>query len=586
MNKKHIYALCLSTLFVSTGVLGQEKDKKEKKEENIGTEVVNVVRAYDATISDAFKVREIPSFDNEAGVQKKPVKYTINSFPVASTFVPAKGEAAAVEKDARLKAFDNYLLFGAGRYVNLQGELFLSGKVNETDQIAGFARHFSSQGGVKGVELDDAFSNSSAEVTYRSQKETWNWNLDVGGKHQISNWYGLPTEEFTFQNAQLDGLDEQQIYKTVYVGGKAEFSNAPLTGVEFQYKRFWDSYESRENRFFIKPNIRTAIGSSDLNVGVVVDYVGTDYENFLLNSSTSYSHLNLGLEPSITFQDEDYSFKAGVGLYFNNGKVAGETDNSFYVYPQVKASFKLVHDILITYMGAEGGLKQNSYADFVNRNPFVSPDLMITPTSEQYDLYVGLKGKLDNSISYNVKGSIKSEDDKAFFRSNVINGQSSRNAYELGNSFGVLYGNLKTYNVFGELKFDFEENVSIGLYGEFNHYETDMKEAWNMPKSRFGADIHIDFSDSWFAGTDIYYVGERKDVFRSYDTANSTLLTEEVRNLDGFADLNVKVGYRPTANWTLFLEGNNLLNKNYEQWKGFRNQGIQVMGGAIYKFDF
>lgn len=586
MNKKHIYALCLSTLFVSTGVFGQEKDKKEKKEENIGTEVVNVVRAYDATISDAFKVRETPSFDNEDGVQKKPVKYTINSFPVASTFVPEKGEAAAVEKDARLKAFDNYLLFGAGRYVNLQGELFLSGKVNETDQIAGFARHFSSQGGVKGVVLDDAFSKSSAEVSYRSQKETWNWNLDVGGKHQISNWYGLPTEEFAFQNAQLDNLDEQQIYKTVYVGGKAEFSNAPLTGVEFQYKRFWDSYDSKENRFFIKPNIRTAIGSSDLNVGVIVDYVGTDYENFLLKTSTAYSHLNLGLEPSITFQDEDYSFKAGVGMYFNNGKVAGETDNSFYIYPQVKASFKLVHDILVTYMGAEGGLKQNSYADFVEVNPFVSPNLMIAPTSEQYDLYVGLKGKLDNSISYNIKGSMKSEDDKAFFRSNVVNGQSPNNAYDLGNSFGVLYGNLKTYNVFGELKFDFEENVSIGLYGEFNHYETDLPEAWNMPKSRFGADIHIDFSDSWFAGTDIYYVGERKDVFRQYDFASSMFVKEEVRNLDGFADLNVKVGYRPTANWTLFLEGNNLLNKNYEQWKGFKSQGIQVMGGAIYKFDF
>lgn len=586
MNKKHIYALCLSALFVSTGVLGQEKDKKDKKEENIGTEVVNVVRAYDATISDAFKVRETPNFDKEDGVQKKPIQYTINSFPVASTFIPAKGEAAAVEKDARLKAFDNYILFGAGRYANLQGELFLSGKVNETDQVAGFARHFSSQGGLKDLILDDKFSNSSAEVSYRSQKETWNWNLDVGGKHQIANWYGLPTEDFNFLSSDFDHVDEQQIYKTVYLGGKAEFSDAPVTGVEFQYKRFWDSYDSKENRFFVKPTIRTAIGDSDLNIGVVLDYVGTDYENFLLNTSTSYSHLNLGLEPSITVQDDDYSFKAGVGLYFNNGKLAEETDNSFYIYPQVKASFKLVHDILITYMGAEGGLKQNSYADFVNVNPFVSPDLMITPTSEQYNLYVGLKGKLDNSISYNVKGTMKSEDDKAFFNSNLLNSRGARNAYEYGNSFGVLYSNLKTYTVFGELKFDFEENVSMGVYGEFNHYETDLKEAWNMPKARFGANIHIDFSDRWFAGTDIHYVGTRKDSFTTNDVISSMLGKEGVRNLDAYADLNVKVGYRPTANWTLFVEGNNLFNKNYEQWKSFKNQGVQVMGSAIYKFDF
>ena len=54
--------------------------------------------------------------------------------------------------------------------------------------------------------------------------------------------------------------------------------------------------------------------------------------------------------------------------------------------------------------------------------------------------------------------------------------------------------------------------MTIGLYGEFNYFKTDLQEAWNMPKSRFGADIHIDFSDSWFAGSEIYYVGSRMDV--------------------------------------------------------------------------
>lgn len=586
MNKKHIYALGLSSLFVASAAFGQEKQTSDTKQETIGTEVVNVTRAYDATISDAFKVRETPNFNNEEGVQKKPITYTINSFPVASTFVPEKGQAAEVEKETRLKAFDNYVLFGAGRYINLNGELFLSGQVNQTDQITGFLNHFSSQGGIKGIKLDDGFSNSSADISYRSQKESWNWNLDIGGRHQISNWYGLPEQEYAFTDAELEQIDEQQIYKTVYIGGKAEFSNAPITSLDFQYKRFWDSYESKENRFFIKPNIQTSIGTTDLNLGVVLDYVGTDYQNFLKGTSLSYSHLNMGLEPSIVFQDDDYSFKAGVGLYFNSGKYDGASDNSFYVYPQVTASFKLVNDILVTYMGAEGGLKQNSYADFVGLNSFVAPTLQITPTSEQYDLYVGLKGKLDNSISYNVKGSLKSEDDKAFFISTAIDRLVPRYSYELGNSFGVVYNNLKTYNIFGELKFDFEQNVSIGLYGEFNHYETDLQEAWNMAKSRFGADIHIDFSQSWFASTDIFYLGERKDVFRDYGASNAIVLPEEVRNLDGFVDMNVKVGYRPTANWTLFLQGNNLLNNNYDLWKGFKNQGIQVMGGALYKFDF
>lgn len=584
---KNTYYIMAATLLFTGVVVAQEKD--QKKEETIGTEVVDVVRAYDASISDAFKVREQPNLDEEADIKKKNITYTINSFPVVSTFVPEKGRAAEVEKEARLKAFDNYVLFGAGRYVNLMGELFLSGKVNETDYIAGFAKHFSSQGGVKNVLLDDNFSTSSAEISYRGLRTKWNWNLDLGGEHQIVNWYGLPVQDYAFTDSFVDNIDPQQVYRTVYLGGTAAFSNAPITEVEVQYKRFWDEFDSKENRFYFKPTFQTSLGDTELGLKGVLDYVGTDYENFQQNTQTSYRHLNIGLEPHIKLQGDDYSLTAGVGLYFNNGEVDNSTKNNFYIYPQVKASFKLVHDILVTYMGAEGGLKQNSYADFVKLNPFIAPELMITPTSQQYNLYVGLKGKLDNSISYNVKGALMNEDDKAFFVSNALNVSEGQRGYEFGNSFGVVYESLKTYNIFGELRFDFEDNLSVGLFGEFNHYSTDLKEAWNMPKSVFGADIQMDFTDKWFAGLEVNYVGERKDRFVDYDAVTSLEELSDagvVKSLDGYADFNVKLGYRPATNWTLFIHGNNLLNKNYEHWGNFKVQGIQVMGGAMYKFDF
>src|SRR5690606_11782193 len=98
------------------------------------------------------------------------------------------------------------------------------------------------------------------------------------------------------------------------------------------------------------------------------------------------------------------------------GKINDENDGKFFIYPQVKASYKVVGDLMIAYGGAEGTLKQNSYADFVSENPFVSPNLFITPTNQQYDVYVGLKGKLASAVAYNIRGSYMSEDDKAFFR--------------------------------------------------------------------------------------------------------------------------------------------------------------------------
>lgn len=586
MNKSYLYSFSALTILLSGAVVAQEKNKKD---ENIGTEVVNVVRPYEATISDAFKVRETPNLNDEDNSQKKKINYSINSFPVASTFVPEKGKAAAVEKDARIAAFNNYVLFGIGNYLNLRGELFLTHKISETDYVAGLVKHFSSQGGIKDEILDDSFAKSAVELTYGSKKEKFNWNIDAGVRNQVANWYGLPIKEIDFSPINTVNIDEEQVYRTVYLGGKVEFNNSPLAAIDVQYKRFWDAFDAKENRFFIKPRIETAVGEQEVTVNLVVDYVATDYEMFQNQYKENNQQLNLGVEPSISFQNEAYSLQLGAGLYFNDSKVKGETDNAFYVYPQVKASVNLVDNILIAYTGAEGGLKQNSYADFVDQNPFINPGNAILPTNEQYNLYVGLKGKLDNTISYNIRASYKSEDDKAFFRSSEYQGGIGALGYNYGNSFDLIYSNLKSLGFYGELRFDFEKNVSMGINGTFNHYTTDLQEAWNMPTAKVGADIQIEITDKWFAGTEVYFVGERKDVFVNGGIVDQTTAGSAsnpiVKTLESYVDWNLKLGYRPSKNWTVFLNGNNLLNKNYENWNNFKVQGIQIMGGAMYKFD-
>ena len=88
--------------------VGLQKGTAQKKDENIGTEVVNVVKPYTPTISDAFKVKETPSLEDEDNTKKEPIKYTIFSFPVASTFTPSKGRAAGVDKAKEERLFKNY----------------------------------------------------------------------------------------------------------------------------------------------------------------------------------------------------------------------------------------------------------------------------------------------------------------------------------------------------------------------------------------------------------------------------------------------------------------------------------------------
>ncbi len=59
-------------------------------------------------------------------------------------------------------------------------------------------------------------------------------------------------------------------------------------------------------------------------------------------------------------------------------------DSKFFIYPNIEASYRVVDEILIAYGGIKGDLIQNSYYDFANENPFVSPNLFIVSSKFKY----------------------------------------------------------------------------------------------------------------------------------------------------------------------------------------------------------
>ncbi|MBF04590.1 MAG: TonB-dependent receptor [Flavobacterium sp.] len=585
MSKIKIYFSTTIALFLTYASFSQVKD------ENIGSEVVNIVKAYTPTISDAFKVKETPVLEDEDNMQKEEIKYNIFSFPVASTFTPAKGKAAAVDKSEREKIYRNYATLGFGNYATANAELFITENFGRNSYVGGMLRHLSSQGGIKNVVLDDKYYNTSLDVTYGTRERDMSWNVDLGLKNQIYNWYGLPTENIVFTDDQIRAIDSQQSYNTIALGGKLTMDKSFLNEASLQFKRFSDAFGSGENRFLVKPNFDIDVMEQKIKANFIVDYVGGTFEkDFQGADEIKYSHVIFGTKPSILYQQDDLSVNLGVGVFYTTGKINGESDGKIFVYPNVKASYRIVGDILVGYAGAEGGLNQNSYAEFVDQNPFVSPTLLVGPTDNKYDVYVGLKGKLANAVAFNVRGSIKNEDYKPLFVSNTyVFGNTNTEGYTHGNSFEVVYDNVKTVSIFGEIKADFSKHVSFGINGTYNNYTTDnQSEAWNLPQLNIGTTLDFDITDKWYAGANIFFVGERKDRVSVQDISAvfpPNFQLQEV-TLDSYFDLNAHIGYKYNERLTAFLRGNNLANQQYNRWANYPVQGVQVVLGANYKFDF
>ena len=572
--------LSFSLLLVSQFVLAQKKD------ENIGTEVVNVVKPYTPTISDAFKVKEIPSLEDADNSKKEEIKYNFFSFPVASTFVPSKGRAANVDKSQVDKLYKNFANLGLGNYMALNTELFVTENISDHEYVGGMFRHLSSQGGIKNVALNNDFYTTSVDLTYGNHQQKFSWISDLGYQNQIYNWYGIP--EFLPQ-VTIDRINPKHTFNNFYIGTNLISNDSFFKEASLKYNRFWDARGSAENRFYVKPSFEFDVLNQKIKTNFIVDYLGGSFEkSFFGTNSIKYGFTNFGIHPSIAVNKNDWAINLGASVFYS-----ADNENStskLFVYPQINASLKVVGDFMIFYTGAEGSLDQNSYRDFSNKNPFVSPTLAIAPTDKQFDLYAGLKGKLSNNVSYTLRGSIQNEKNKPLFVSNQFNMfATNTESYQFGNSFGVVYDDIKTINLFGELKADFSKNISIDINGSFSRYFTTyQEEAWNLPTIKLGSNIHVKITNKWYAGANVFFVGERKDIVyqQSMMAIFPPAYYSETTNLKSYFDANLNLGYQHSERLTGFLKLNNIGNQAYQKWMNYPVQGFQVVLGASYKFDF
>jgi hypothetical protein len=557
--------------------------------DGIGTEVINVVKPYTPTISDAFKVKEVPVLEDSENSKTATITYTIFSFPVASTFVPAKGNAVQADKPAQEKLYANYAELGGGNYGTLASSLYLTHNFDSHNFLNAAIKHLSSAGGISGVVLPNSFLKSGFDVTYGSKKQTYSWDTNLGYQLQKQYWYGTDNA-MNWNVVSRDQLAKAQTYQHIDLGANVRFTASPLQTVGLQYSRFWVGFNSSEIRFTLRPEFAFDLFSKAIKTNVLIDHVsGSFAKDFEGLEFPGYSFTNFGLQPRFALQQDNWSFSVGAALFYNVSNI--DLGTRFFAYPKLAASLKVVGDLMVFYTGIDGDLQQNSYRSFAEVNPFVSPTLRIAPTNKQFDIHAGLKGKLSSYLSYDLAAHLIQENNKALFQSNYMKYIAPTNeVYTFGNSFGVVYDNVKTFRVSGGLHSDLTKDVTVGVQASLSKYTMAQENyAWNLPLAELHATTEIAFLPKWSVGADVFFVGERKDFQLNQMVMPANLPFVEAdytRTLPHYFDANLHLNYQHNARLSAYLKGNNLANQSYQRWLNYPVQGLQVLLGAAYKFDF
>ncbi len=568
------------------GILGSQAQETE-----IGTETVTVVKPYSPTVSEVFKIKALPSLNDSMVLKKKKISYSIFSVPVASTFTPAKGRAAGVQKTQPEKLFNSYASVALGNFNNALVDFYTSREIDRGNERLDIGlNHFSSRGDIDETPLDTDFYNTDLSGQYTKRDRDFDWGARLGAAHRLYNWYGLP-QDIT-DPVVIEGIDEQQQYFNVEAGAHLNLQEAVFRKGELLLRRFWDELSSAENRMVFEGTLEFPVTEEKLLLTGAVDYLGGSFENAPMSEiqnqqGIDYGFLQARITPSLVILRDNLTLNLGANLVY--GLNTELSDSNFYIYPAVNASYRLLDDVAIAYGGVSGELRQNSFYDFTEENPFVAPALQIQPTDQQYNAYIGLRGQLSPNVSYNLKGSYAAENRVPLFKLTPQNSfRTDEKGYYYGNSFELFYDDIKTLGIFGELNIDVNRNFSLGLNAEIYDYDTETDNpAWNLPNIQGALNLDYQIGDQWFLGANLFYVGEREDLSSQVvQNVQPEDFPAALVQLDSFFDANAHFGYRFNEQLSIFAKASNLANNQYQRWANFRVQGLQVLAGATYKFDF
>lgn len=587
--KKYIVTLIFLTTYGFT--FGQKKPKTEKAKDTITTEVVEVVTSYAPKVTDAFKIKRKPVIELSKKVQRKPLNYTIKSVPVVSTYIPKSGVLKGIDIGDRERLFNNYISLGFGNNTTPFVEGYFHNNSAFEYEYGGKVNFISSSDPVANTPLSSSYYNANVDLFIKQEMRYFDWKAGFNGYRNKYNFYGLPSN-ISFQEATINSIEEEQTHKFYTIFGSVHFPDRDLQEVKGSIAYFSDAFESDEihaniDADFAFPFGRFGLNLDDLKLGTSLLFINGNFARSYNDPLTdiSYSFATVGINPSYSFSFKKFDVKLGGKTYYNFDLNA--TQGKFFAYPDVEINHPIIKRYANIYGGVTGDLTVNSFKSFTSLNPYVSPTLSIQPTSQALNVYGGFRGILEGNINYDVKAGFKREENKNFFIANPSNSNGTTTAfpsgilykgYDYGNSFNVVYDDVNTVYFSGGVTYDYSRHLNIGLNVEFNTFDLSTQtEAWNLPQLK--SDIFATYKEKkWYASANLYFVGARNGI--EYNSGTPTSI-----DLDPYIDLNLDGGYHFNDLFSVFLRANNITNSKYQLFTNFNAQGVQVIGGIIYKFD-
>ncbi|WP_159517392.1 hypothetical protein [Sunxiuqinia indica] len=596
MNRSYFYHISLLLLtFILVNPASAQKDSTKLRQE------VEVVKAYQPSVSDAFKINDIPQIKDDKR-EKPTFDYKINSQPVFSTFEVEPVQAAQMVGEPQAKLGKGLLKAGVGNYQTPYGELFYNTKTGKHAVLGMHFKHLSSHGSVKLAnedKVDAPRSENVAELFTKHFFRRSTLSTKLFYERDAHSYYGYVGEQLSDSDKEilLTNWNDKQAFSK---GGlQVQLSNEEDTRADLNYDLnlyyhyFGTKTGQTENLVNLGTSLRREFDEFYGLLGISVGYLKTD--SIFNQTSLDYGQkqqILLNLSPAILFEGDMAKLQLGVHTFT---LLDDDEDGSFLITPNIKAQWSPVENIMTLFVGADGRLQQNHYSAIAAENRFVNPYQDIKNSKYQYILSGGIKGKFSPRLNYRFQADYSSIKDEHFYIFNTTQYVIEPSPIvdpviqPRSNTFDVLYDDVQQFTLGAEFYYTASDLVNFHLDGKMHSYALDsLKEAWNRPEFELTISTILNPEGPLKFNADIFFMGERKALERVeyLDTSSSdpAIPANTIYTLSSYIDLNFGVEYQYSPQLSFFGRANNFAFQKYENWLGYTQQSFNLLVGASFSF--
>jgi hypothetical protein len=539
------------------------------------TKTVEVQRAYDPTLLDAYKISPIPRIDDTAKVNVK-FTYPLRQVkPIANAYLlnplsPARVQREHYEDSDEIRA---YLRLGLGVKLSTLLDAYVGSERSNKFLWDIYANHYGNYGDVKNeagekVPTRDMRNETGAAAQYSFKRALLSGN--AGFRQHAVRFYGYDAD--TFRLERYKALPEDSVRQRFnHTHLNLEYKSAGLPDSTWAYGAQFSFYDYRSKSLQAEDALRFALYASkelrpDITAGLTVNTdVYLRNERLAANNNTIVS-----VEPYAKERKDWWEGTARLSLVLDNASGSLKT----YLYPSLCFTAFLVDNIFMPYVEMSGKHHANTYASLTTENPYLAPDTLpdIRSSRNTFSLTGGVKGKLGSLFSYKLGVEYAFINDMVFYL--TAQDTISLGSY-LGNYFDVKYDDVRRFTFSGDLDFQPTRALDFKYTLRYDSYNMDdLAKPYNRP----ALDMRLSGAYNLWNKLNLYASFNIYGGYTALDFAG-----KEVKRNRG-VDLNFGTSYSFFNSSSIFIHLNNIMSSRYHVYNSYPTYGFNAMVGYTCVF--